>query len=357
MHLPADEIVACQNGLLHVPTKQLYAHTPEFFATFAVPFDYDPCTPEPVEWLRFLDQLWGHDLESIDLLQEWFGYIISGSTKQQKILTIVGPIRSGKGTIAKVIRALVGPPFYAAPTLSSISKNFGLQSLIGKTVAVVPDARVDRASGAMTMTVERLLSISGEDVLDIDRKMRDPWTGKLTTRVMILSNELPNFRDATGTLASRQLLLQTVNSFYGAEDTELESKLTAELPGILRWALVGQDQLKQKGRLVSPASSRELERELLDLSSPVGSFVRDCCEVDAAHVVPTQALYEAWRKYTVRKGWSHSGDDSNFAKNLRAVLPRVTTARLRQDDGSQVAHWVGIRLSEENSPQENFYGV
>jgi putative DNA primase/helicase len=38
--------------------------------------------------------------------------------------------------------------------------------------------------------VERLLSISDEDLLTIDRKYRDPWSGKLFSRFLILSNEL-----------------------------------------------------------------------------------------------------------------------------------------------------------------------
>ena len=53
------------------------------------------------------------------------------------------------------------------------------------------------------IAVERLLSISGEDTLTIDRKYRDPWTGRLPTRFMILTNELPRFTDSSGALASR----------------------------------------------------------------------------------------------------------------------------------------------------------
>jgi putative DNA primase/helicase len=51
--------------------------------------------------------------------------------------------------------------------------------------------------------VERLLSITGEDTLTIDRKYREPWTGRLPTRFMILTNELPRFSDSSGALASR----------------------------------------------------------------------------------------------------------------------------------------------------------
>ena len=42
--------------------------------------------------------------------------------------------------------------------------------------------------------VERLLSITVEYALTIDRKMIEPWTGKLPTRLMMLTNELPAYR-------------------------------------------------------------------------------------------------------------------------------------------------------------------
>ena len=55
--------------------------------------------------------------------------------------------------------------------------------------------------------VERLLSISGEDWLTIDRKFKEPWSGKLNTRFVVVSNELPRFGDASGAIANRFVVL------------------------------------------------------------------------------------------------------------------------------------------------------
>lgn len=82
----AGEIVPVQNGLLHFPTRQLLDHTPDYWAHHSLPFDYDPDAPEPKRWLEFLGELWGDDHEAISTLQEIFGYLIGGDTRQQKIL-------------------------------------------------------------------------------------------------------------------------------------------------------------------------------------------------------------------------------------------------------------------------------
>jgi len=135
-------LVACANGLLDVSARKLLPHTPQYFNDVSVPFDYLPNAPQPKLWLKFLNQLWNDDPDSIKLLQQWFGYILSGRTNQQKMLVLVGPARSGKGTIARVLRALIGTANTASPTLGSLGTQFGMWSLLGKTLAIIADARL-----------------------------------------------------------------------------------------------------------------------------------------------------------------------------------------------------------------------
>ena len=123
---------------------------------------------------------------------------------QSPVIAVDGPAASGKGTIARVIAALLGAASVASPTLASLGSNFGLWPLIGKTAAIIGDARLGGRSD-IAQVVERLLSISGEDMQTIDRKHREPWTGKLSTRITIISNEPPRFTDAGDALPSRML--------------------------------------------------------------------------------------------------------------------------------------------------------
>src|SRR5690606_21432132 len=118
-------IVACANGLLRIRDRALLPHTPGFFNHVSVPFAYDPDATAP-EWERFLAKIWPDAPDAIATLQEWFGYIRSGRTDQQKILLMVGPSRSGKGTIARVMKELVGKNNLAGPTLAGLGTNFGL---------------------------------------------------------------------------------------------------------------------------------------------------------------------------------------------------------------------------------------
>ncbi|MDQ3476617.1 MAG: phage/plasmid primase, P4 family [Actinomycetota bacterium] len=345
--LPAGEMVACANGLLHVGTRSLLPLTPRFFNRVAVPFDYDPDAAEPARWIEFLNQLWPEDPDSIKAMQEFFGYVLSGRTDLHKIMLLIGPTRSGKGTIARVLAALIGKGNAAGPTLASLGTNFGLSPLLGKPLAVVSDARLGR--GDEHQVVERLLSISGEDMLTVDRKYREPWTGKLPTRFLVLSNELPRFGDASGAIAARFVVLSMHQSFLGKENTRLTTELLAELPGILRWSLDGLDRLSRSS-FTEPASSADSIIALQDLVSPVAAFVRDCCKVDAGQEVAVAAVFKAWREWADGNG-HRPGSVQTFGRDLRAVIPQIRQVRPREGD-ERPRTYQGLSLSAANNGKD-----
>ena len=189
------ELFAVNNGLLHVAGGlALLPHDPTFFNLSAVAYDYRPTADCP-RWRQFLNEL-SRDSASVQLLREWFGYCLLPDTSQEKILAISGPPRSGKSTITRILRALLGSRNVACPSIRSLSGPFGIWGLLDKLVAIVPDAMLLRPCPALE---ELLKSISGEDAVDIQRKGLPPLTGvRLSTRIVIVSNDPPQFCDPSG---------------------------------------------------------------------------------------------------------------------------------------------------------------
>ncbi|MFH8566973.1 phage/plasmid primase, P4 family [Streptomyces sp. NPDC017993] len=335
-------IVACQNGLLRIRDRELLPHTPGFFNLVSVPFAYDPDATAPT-WERFLAQVWPNDPDAVQALQEWFGYVLSGRTDQQKILLLVGPSRSGKGTIARVMKELVGRENLAGPTLAGLGTNFGLSTLIGKPLAVISDARL--SGNDSSQVVERLLTISGEDTIDVDRKYRAPWTGKLPSRLMILTNELPHFGDSSGVIAKRFVVLNTRVSWLGKEDPTLTDRLTAEMPGILNWALEGLTRLQRNGRITEPVSSRDAVTTMQDTASPTSAFIRERCTTGPTCSVPVDALWGIWREWAEDNG-VRAGTKQIFGRNLLSAVPQLNRTRPRDAYGQQVATYNGIALNQ-----------
>ena len=332
-----QELVATGNGLLHVSDRVLHPHDPRFFNETSVPFDYLANAPAPTRWLSFLQQLWPDDPVAIETLQQWFGYVISGRRDLQNFL-LIGPPRAGKGVIARVLTSLVGRHNTAGPTLASLGTNFGLSPLIGKSLAIVSDARL--GTGNVRQVVERLLSISGEDMLTIDRKYREPWTGTLPTRFVVASNELPQFRDASGAIATRFVVLTLRNSFLGKENPDLTLQLLDELSEILNWSLDGLHNLNIRGRFTEPDSSNDAIRAFQDLASPLAAFVREHCRV-GPYDAPIDALYEAWRAWASSNGHKAISVQT-FGRDLRAVVPNLKMTRPREGDRQRRYSGIGL---------------
>ena len=324
--------------------------TPSFFTTNCLPLDYDLDAPKPKRWLQFLEELWPadkegkYDFEAEETLQEIAGYLLTSDTAQQKIFLIIGPPRSGKGTIVYALVGLLGEDNCVFPTLSSMSGEFGRWPLIDKKVAFITDARISSRADTHKIA-ELLLSISGGDRQTINRKNVAFWTGKLNVRFLITTNVLPAIRDASGTIATRYILLKLTQSFLGREDLDLRAKLDSEMGGILNWALDGLDRLHKRGYFLMPSSAKKSIRELEDAAEPVRAFLREWCKRGPDRRINTKTFYRSYRVWAEEAGQKALARNS-FGRALRGQLPALTTTGV----GAK-REYVGVSLSESGEDQ------
>lgn len=321
-------VIPFANGNLDIASKVLSAPTPNLFTTVALPYAYDALATSPVRWLKFLDELWPGDADSKAVLQEWFGYILSGSVNLHSMLAIVGPRRSGKSTIAAILKRLVGEANTTSPTLQSMLTSFGLQSWLNKTLAVIEDARFNPKN--TEQVTELLLRISSGNAVEIDRKYKDPLSITLPTRIMYVSNEFPNIVDHSGALFSRFIFLRTQRSFLDIEDRQLLDKLTEELPGILVWALEGMDRLMEREHFTTVKSMVDVNRDIEEMQSPIKQFMRESCK--RGGFTPTNNLYEAYELWADRNGIKYIPPASVFSRNLMAAYPDIPRVQRRVGD-------------------------
>lgn len=357
------EVISAPNGLfsiLDVATGRapFLPPTPDFFTfnplNFPVPLgEQDP----PRTWLACLEQWFNGDAKCILGLQEWLGYLLTTDTSAHKILLLVGPPRSGKGTIINIINELVGPGNVASTTFASLGENFGLEDLIGKRVAIIPDARLS-ARTDIANVVERLLSISGEDPQTVNRKNRRRITTRMKVRFVLATNEIPSLPDASGALASRFHILPLPNSFLGKEDKGLKQKLRAELPAILVWAAKGYVRARcQSMTFTQNDGAEQYQRELENLSSPVRAFVRERCSIGPTHEVLVNELFSEWKDWNEVRN-SDPGREQLFGRNLRAAYPHIKDSQpWRTFDGKKkrvrVYLGVGLRPREAWGDEDN----
>lgn len=337
-----DLAISCTNGLLRVTGRELTAADPAYFTFSSVPFAYDKDAACP-EWMVWLKETFEHDPDSISMLQEFFGYVLSGRTDLQKALMLQGPERSGKGTIARILQMLAGWSNCAGPTLNSLTEQFGMWALTDKTLAVIGDARLPKR-GTEVIT-ERLLSIIGEDTIQVDRKYQRPWEGKIPARLVLLTNEIPNWSDSAGVLPTRWIVATTAVSHLGREDTTLIGRLATELPGILNWALDGLDRLITQQRFTVNAATPEIVGAQRDRSAPQKGFIAEVCVLGDDKWVSKERLREMWVLWNQGHGRTITDTRESFTTKLIGMVPVIKARdQKKRVNGKLIPVYRGVGL-------------
>jgi putative DNA primase/helicase len=338
-------MVAFTNGVLELATMELLDHTPKRFNLHSLPVAYSG-DASAVRWLGFLDQVLEGDVDRIALLQEWFGYVLCGGTELQKILSMFGPKRCGKGTVMRVLVALLGEQYVAAPsTLDSLAGPFGEQKLIGARLAIFSD--VQWVGSHLAEAVGILLAISGEDHRDVARKNRTEWKGKLPTRFMFAGNDRPKFPNVSGALPGRMEQLQFRVSFYGRENIGLTGELLAELAGIFNWALEGWRRLeRQGGKFTQSTLGTEAAAEVERNASPITAFVKDECVVGPDCSIEFDELFKEYSRWRAVERVDGVITTASVSRNLTSAFPMVNTKRNGSSRSGRTYMTYGLRMRD-----------
>ncbi len=137
-------------------------------------------------------------------------------------------------------------------------------------------------------------------------------------------------------------------SFLGRENPALTGELLEEAPGIFNWALTGLDRLNQRGYFKPSKAADEAMRQMEDLASPVGAFLRDKCSVKVGAQVPVDDLWTAWKSWCEDQGRA-PGTKAVFGRDLMARAPTARKVRPRDGSGDRRHVYDGIALSGENN--------
>ena len=338
----ASKLISVENGIFHLEDSILLPHSLGFFTQNSLPFAFDQSATCPT-WDAFLQSVWPDDQESIDTLQEMFGYILSGDTRQQKFFNIIGPRRSGKGTINKVLVDLLGQHNTVAPELGELCDTFGLQPWLGKLLASFTDARAPERN--RSAVVSQLLRIVGGDTITVNRKNKEAWNGYLPTRLVIYSNEVLQLTENSNALTGRMIVLKMSRSFFNKEDTELSVKLRAELGGIFNWAMAGlKRRIARGGHFTQPASGKEYLHLMSEIGNPLLVFIDTALDFDPLATTRKEDVFACYKHWALKKSMA-PGTEQAFKRRFMAAIQEqfVKSEEIRQN-GERVSVYMGVAL-------------
>lgn len=296
----------------------------------------------PENYIDFLIASCEEDMESVELLREYGGYIMCDSYYLHKMLILEGVPGSGKSILAKVLQAMVGSSFHAAVSITRISSRFGLGDLPGKKLAVMSEARgADFAT--LKAVVPVLLKITGQDYMDTEAKHKTQLSELLECKILMMTNRTPVIPDDTGALAQRLMMIRFNRCFRGTKEEILgldKKILSSGIASIIHWHLKGLERLSKRQEFIEPRSGIAAKKILLEQIDPLKTFIDTFFSVNQStshdNWMVQKDFIEYFRAYLKRLGQYNEERRDAAGKrasirNIQSLYPAIRKHRVHVD--------------------------
>jgi P4 family phage/plasmid primase-like protien len=317
--------------------------TPHYFSLTRLPYSYEPQAECP-RWLAFLDDVMQHDAERIELLCQWAGYLLTTDSRRHKFMLIAGEGRNGKTVFTTLLERMVGVENVSHIPLSMFSHPFALAATLGKVL----NSTSESCHGLDELAETMLKSFTSGDRMTFQRKFREPVHDVPTTKIMISTNQLPQFADKSEGLWRRLIFVPFENIYpEHRQNPDLADELSEELPGIFNWALAGLKRLRQAGHFVQPERCKQAMAEYRRDVNPARTFLLDNYTAGLEYEgLPSMEVYQSYTRWCEANGYRPM-NNSNFGKEVKRAFTSVEKQRSRTS-GRPTSIYAGIAVREDS---------
>ena len=195
-------------------------------------------TADCPQWLAFLDQVTNGDAEFVGFLKRWFGYTLTGITREHALLFMFGDGGNGKSVTLTTLSGAMGAyAVTAAMATFTATRNdkhpTDMAMLAGARMVLVSEVE----EGA-EWAEARLKALTGGDPVTARFMRRDFFTYFPLFKLTVSGNHKPGLKNVDEA-ARRRMRLALFQHRPAVVDKLLPEKLKAEWPGILRWMIDG----------------------------------------------------------------------------------------------------------------------
>jgi len=254
-------------------------------------------------WCDFLNDATGGDHELVRLLQQIAGYSLTGDIREHALFFIYGPGGNGKSVYLNTITRILGD---YAQTAAMATFEKSANNGIPADLAMLNGARLVTASETeegKPWAEARIKQMTGGDPITARFMRQNFFTFTPRFKLLIVGNHKPVLSSVDDAMRRRfNIIPFTIKP--ANPDKQLEAKLEAEWPAILRWMIEGCSDWQKHG-LVRPKSVEDATNEYFLEQNVLQQWLDEACEVDKENPHLTEGaihLFGSWAAFVAKMG-------------------------------------------------------
>ena len=287
-------------------------------------------------WLAFLNEATAGDAGMIGFLQRWFGYCLTGITREHALVFIHGDGGNGKGVAMNTIFGIMGDHATNAAMDTFVVTRGDKHTT---DLAMLDGARMVMASEVeegQTWAEARIKAITGGDSITARFMRQDNFTFVPRFKLTISGNHKPALKGVDNS-TRRRFNIVPFNHRPAAPDVELPEKLKAEWGAILRWMINGCLEWQRSG-LGAPAAVAVATNDYFEAQDYFGRWLEDRCNLGPDFLERPDVLLRSFQ------GWCReNGEEMTDNRRLRGMLEKTKGIQYVKTDGVRGVRGVEIK--------------
>lgn len=302
-------------------------------------------------WRQFLEETTAGDQDLQRFLQQVCGYALTGDTREHALFFVYGPGGNGKSVFLNTINGILAAyATTAAMDSFTASKNdrhpTDLAMLQGARLVSVSETEEGRA-----WAESRIKQLTGGDKISARFMRQDFFEFTPEFKLVIVGNHKPVLRNVDDAARRRFNIIPFIHK-PEKPDRQLQEKLKAEWPAILRWMIEGCLEWQNNGLLRPDVVSAATDEYFRDQDT-FSHFLAECCVVEPGNThrkTATSKLFARWQEFAKANG-EEPGSSKSFSTLM--IKQGIEPARVYSPTHKgQVRGYTGISLVEEGNGDE-----
>ena len=161
-------------------------------------------------------------------------------------------------------------------------------------------------------------ALTGGDPITAHFMRQDNFTFTPAFKLVVIGNHKPQLQ-SVNEATRRRFNIVPFDRTPACPDAQLDEKLRAEAPGILRWLIDGCMDWQKANRLVRPKSVLEATKDYFATQDIFGQWLEEECDVEPGNrwkFATMGELFASWSDYAKRAG-ENPGTKTNLNEELK----------------------------------------